>query len=191
MLRKLFFNFMYFKKPPWDTGIVPPELIRFTSNHPPGRALDLGCGTGTNAIYLAKIGWNVVAVDFSSRAIAIAKRKARAEQVNVKWLVNDVSRLHNISEVFDLILDIGCFHGLNQAQKEQYLANIKSFLSQNGTFLLYGFLHSPGQTMGITQADLESIRESFVITQQEQGIDHSHTSVWLTINRKPEELINL
>ncbi len=61
MFRRLAFNFWYFRKPPWDSGISPPELLEFIRTHPAGKAIDLGCGTGTNVITLAKAGWQVTA----------------------------------------------------------------------------------------------------------------------------------
>ena len=76
-LRRLQFNFWYFRNPPWDSGITPPELFEFIQSHPAGRAIDIGCGTGTNVITLAKIGWQVTGFDFAARAIQLAKRKAK------------------------------------------------------------------------------------------------------------------
>ena len=76
-----FWDLMYlFKKTPWDTGITPPEIVAMLDSGkvPIGRALDLGCGTGTNAITLAQHGFDVTAIDVSRRAIALAQRKARS-----------------------------------------------------------------------------------------------------------------
>ena len=80
----LFWDWMYlFKKTPWDTGITPPEMVSAleSGNVAIGRALDLGCGTGTNAIYLARHGFEVTAIDISRRAISLAKRKIRSAQL--------------------------------------------------------------------------------------------------------------
>ena len=57
---------------PWDTNITPPEVKEFIAAAPPGKALDLGCGTGTNAITLAQHGWQATGVDFAPKAIRTA-----------------------------------------------------------------------------------------------------------------------
>ena len=72
----LFWEWMYlFKKTPWDTGITPPEIVAMLESGkvPIGHALDLGCGTGTNAITLAQRGFEVTAIDVSRRAIVAGK----------------------------------------------------------------------------------------------------------------------
>ena len=70
MIRNLLFELRYLLgDTPWDTEISPPELINFLETHPPGRALDLGCGTGTNALTISSYGWEVIAVDASHLAI--------------------------------------------------------------------------------------------------------------------------
>ena len=82
IFHRLFFTWMYRRgRTPWDTGISPPELVEAVEGvgaMPPGRALDLGCGTGTNCLYMARNGWQAIGVDFAAPAITRAKRKARA-----------------------------------------------------------------------------------------------------------------
>jgi cyclopropane fatty-acyl-phospholipid synthase-like methyltransferase len=157
LTRRIFFNFSYFRKPPWDTGISPPELLEFISSHPPGKALDLGCGTGTNAVTLAKAGWQVTGVDFARRAIQVARRKIRQAGVNVDLRVGDVTRLDDLRGPFDLILDIGCYHGLATQGKQTYRENIQRLLAPAGYYLLYAFFRPPAENRpGLLEEDIQA-----------------------------------
>lgn len=141
MIRRLFFEIQYlFKKAPWDTGISPPELIEFLDNNPPGRALDLGCGTGTNVLTMVQYGWDVVGMDISSLAILVARQKARAVDAKVLFLHGDVTDLKGVEGTFDLILDIGCLHAISVPSKKKYAENLSKLLRPDGTFLLYTWL---------------------------------------------------
>ena len=120
MMRRLLYTLWYYRAPPWDTGISPPELAAFIRANPPGRALDLGCGTGTNSITLAQNGWQVIGVDFIGKAIHKARAKARQLDINVDFYVDDVTRLYKINGLFNLVLDIGCFHYLTRYAKATY-----------------------------------------------------------------------
>src|SRR5262245_2677638 len=111
--RRVMYNLMYrLGAPRWDTGITPPEVVDIIEGAnalPPGRALDLGCGTGTNVLYLAQHGWEVVGVDFSPLAIQRARQRAQKTPA-VTLVEGDVTRLSQlaIAGPFDFILDIGC-----------------------------------------------------------------------------------
>jgi cyclopropane fatty-acyl-phospholipid synthase-like methyltransferase len=141
IIRRLSFDLWYLRHPPWDTGIVPPEVGEFIAAHSPGRALDLGCGTGTSCLALARAGWTVCGVDFAPRAIRLASRKAQMSGLKVEFHQGDVTHLPRdlFDERFDLILDIGCFHSLAVHEKGTYLQNLERLLSEGGTWLLYGF----------------------------------------------------
>ena len=78
------------------------------------RALDLGCGTGTDTLYLATHGWDVTAVDMVPQALATARQKATAAGVSPRFLKGDVTRLHDlgVGDGYTLVLDFGCFHTL-------------------------------------------------------------------------------
>jgi ubiquinone/menaquinone biosynthesis C-methylase UbiE len=156
MLRRLFFNFRYLRKPPWDSGITPPELFEFIQTHPAGRAIDLGCGTGTNVITLAKTGWEVTGVDFAALAIQTAKRKIKKANVRADLRVGDVTQL-NLDGRFNLALDIGCFHAVKN--KLDYLTQLDRILAPNGFWLLYGFFRQTANPNdpGFVPADLELI----------------------------------
>src|SRR3972149_10558536 len=96
MLGKLFWNVQYvFGRPRWDTGITPPELVEVVEDGvvPRGRALDIGCGTGTNAIYLAKRGFQVVGTDIAWLAIRKARQKARDAGVVAAFYASEATKL--------------------------------------------------------------------------------------------------
>ena len=78
---------------PWDTNITPPEVMEFIAASPPGKALDLGCGTGTNAITLARHGWQATGVDFAPKAIRAARRKAKQAGFEIDFHCADASDL--------------------------------------------------------------------------------------------------
>jgi cyclopropane fatty-acyl-phospholipid synthase-like methyltransferase len=187
MIRKLIFNLWYYREPPWDTGISPPELMQFIQNHPSGRALDLGCGTGTNVITLAQHGWLTTGVDFAWRAIRIAHQKARRVGVQVDLRVDDVTRLENLSGPFDLILDIGCFHSLQREQRERYIRNLIRLLTPSGTYLLYIFFkdNPESNNPGLVESDLQTLLEEMNLTQRVDGTERGRRpSAWLTLQKK-------
>src|SRR5207302_11069633 len=116
-MRRLWFGIWYWlpRRPPWDTGVTPPELERFVASHPPGRAIDLGCGTGTNVVYMARHGWDAVGIDLVGRAIAKARRRPRDAGVSCAFVVGDVAAFALPRPVY-LALDIVCLHSIPAGQ---------------------------------------------------------------------------
>jgi len=186
MMRKLWFNLAYFQKPVWDTGISPLELINFITTHAPGRALDLGCGTGTNVITLAKHGWDVTGVDFSRRAIHIAKKKAQRNNVQVDFRIEDVTRLDSITGKFDLILDMGCYHSLPLAKRPSNISKIDQLLADTGTLLLYIFFISSqnGVGPGASETEIQFITQKFKLADRKDSTERGlRPSAWFTLKR--------
>ncbi len=120
--------------------------MEYIANHPPGRALDLGCGTGTNVITLARHGWRVIGVDFARRAIAIARYKARQARIQVDLRVGDVTKFTNPGS-FDLVLDIGCFHTLPFALRQEYIHNLTQLLAPQGDTCSTRFSNQKARTV--------------------------------------------
>ena len=141
MPSRSFFRLAYlFGWKPWDTGVSPPELVELVEGPKalkPGRAIDLGCGTGTNCKYLMDHGWEVTGVDFVPRAIGVAKRKVPG----AKLLVGDVTKLAELGVAgpFDLILDIGCFHSIPDDRREAYVSETARVARPGGTLLMFAF----------------------------------------------------
>lgn len=188
-----FFTLAYWRGiKPWDTGITPPELVRTVEgNGPervaPGRALDLGCGTGTNGVYLARHGWEVVGVDFASPAVARAReRVAHAGTLagRVRFLRGDVTRLArlDIGPPFDLIFDLGCLHGLAPEDRSRYAAGLASVSAPGACFLLYAFgpTRIRGRSAGLTSEEVGAVfAPAWVVERVEHGVDRGdRTSAW-------------
>ncbi len=181
MFRRILFQYMYFHRPPWDTGISPPELLEFIQTHNPGRAIDIGCGTGTNLITLANAGWKVTGVDFAPRAIKFARQKLRQAGVQANLLIRDVTKLQGVTGTFDLALDLGCFHGISQEGKQKYLEGLDRILAPNGFWLMYGFLKSdPHQTRsGLLESEISLISSRLTLLSRRDGLDNgAKPSAW-------------
>lgn len=141
----LFFRFAYlFGLKPWDSGVPPPELRELVEGPAalqPGRALDLGCGTGTNCIYMAQHGWEATGIDYTPRAIRSAWRKAVAAGVRAELIVGDVTRLGDLGVAgpFDLLLDLGCFHSIPQGRRGAYVVEAARVAAPGATLLIFAF----------------------------------------------------
>ena len=193
LIRRFLFNTWYFRRPPWDTGVSPPELLEFIQNHEPGRAIDLGCGTGTNVITLAQAGWRVTGVDFVPRAINLAREKARKAGVQAEFRVSDVTRLQGINGPFDFALDLGCFHGIPDNRRTDYLEQLDRILTPAGFWLMYGFLKpDPDQTgTGLAETDVDLLISRLSLIWRRDGIDQRQKpSAWFLF-QKPEEPVVL
>lgn len=158
LIRRLSFELRYrFGKPRWDTGVTPPELVSFVERTRPGRALDLGCGTGTNAVYLATHGWEAVGIDFSPKAMSLARARAGGSGVarRVHFILADVTRPPDLGAPFGLVLDIGCLHSVPVVARESYARVVTHALRAGGTYLLYAFC--PPDRYGIAREEVESL----------------------------------
>jgi len=187
LLRRLLFQYWYFSQPPWDTGISPPELIEFINNHQPGRAIDIGCGTGTNVITLAKAGWQVTGVDFAPRAVKLAKQKIKSAGLQAELSINDATKLSGITGPFDFALDLGCFHGISKEGQAKYLDQLKRVLAPNGFWLLYTFLNpgTPRSEHGLNELDLSLIASRLTLISRRDGFDkRERPSAWFLYQNK-------
>lgn len=198
MLKQLFFDLQYrFSKPPWDSGVTPPEVVALIESGriAPGRALDLGCGTGTNSIYLAQHGFAVVGIDFSPKAIATARDKARRANVAVEFHVADVTRLNFLREPFDFALDLGCFHAVDADGRARYAANLARLTRAGSLFMLYACSPRPPddgghlikiRNVGITPEQVQAtFAPHFVAERIERGADRGdRASAWYWFRRQ-------
>ncbi len=188
MIRRLRFDLLYrFGRPRWDTGVVPPEIRRLVEEErlAPGRAIDLGCGTGTSAVYLARHGWDVVGVDFSPKAIGRARRRAAEANVagSARFLVADVTSLSGIETLFELALDVGCFHSVPRDARARYAAGVARVLRPGATLLIYAFVRESMPGVGAGEV-ATTFGDSFDMLTVETGVDRGRTSAWHRLRRR-------
>jgi SAM-dependent methyltransferase len=121
----------------------------------PCRVVELGCGTGTDAIYLASRGFDVTAIDIAPTALSQAQEKARRAGVNVQWLLADVLAPPDL-KTFDFIYDRGCYHAVRLDNLAAYLETVRRFSHPGTRFLL---LAAKGEELtpdapGVSEEDL-------------------------------------
>lgn len=152
---------------PWDTGITPPEVIGFWQkqpSRPTGLAVDIGCGTGTNAAYLAGLGLSAIGVDLSLTALLLAEQRRKTlapiVQERLHFVQADVSQLpfKNTGAVY--IMDVGCFHAIPAATRFDYANGIVDNLAPGGYFHLYAFDQLPEE---VADPDARGLGETEVV----------------------------
>src|SRR5262249_10479614 len=111
---------------PWDTGQPSSELVRVINEEKiePCRAVELGCGTGTNAVWLAQQGFDVTGVDLAPLAIQRAEERARAAGAQVRFLAADVLNLPDLEVPFRFFFDRGCYHIVRRIDAARYVKNV-------------------------------------------------------------------
>ncbi len=136
-----FYDAMYRVGAPWEGG-PRPELVELVTNGRilPGSAIDLGCGSGANAIFLAKHGFDVVGVDFSPVAISKAVRKAGATR-GVRFVRADLTAptLGEAEAQYDVLVDYGTLDDLIGAARDAMVRTIHRVSRPGSLFLLWCF----------------------------------------------------
>jgi SAM-dependent methyltransferase len=160
MWRRLSYAFAYRTgRTPWDTGVTPPEVVDLIEGPDalaPGRALDLGCGTGTNVAYLAKKGWTATGVEADVRAFDAAEQRL-AGVSGARVFRGDVTRLDDlpVGRPFDLVLDIGCFHSIPPARRNAYARGVAARTAPRATLFVFAFARDGGLVpVGVTPREM-------------------------------------
>jgi len=137
-----------------DSGLV--EALEGSSRLVPGRALDLGCGSGRNSIYLARHNWDVTGIDMVRGAVAAARQKAAAAGVVVQLIEGDVTRLQDlgIGDGYSLFVDAGCYHTVPVNRRDAYAVGVTTVAAPSALLLIVGFSRLFGS--GITAEELRN-----------------------------------
>jgi ubiquinone/menaquinone biosynthesis C-methylase UbiE len=176
--------------PPWDIGRAQPELVRLVeAGRIAGRVIDLGCGTGENAICFATAGLEVVGIDGSSEAIRQAREKAQNRGVSVRFDVADVLNLGEHRTSFDTATDSGVFHVFDDEDRPRYERSVRRVLRPGGHLFLLCFSELQPGDWGPRRVTHRELRETFTDGWQVDSIDAArldtkledaqHVKAWL------------
>lgn len=186
---------------PWDSGISPPELMEAVTGPAaltPGRMLDIGCGTGTNCLTLARLGWQTVGVDFAALAIERATHKAQALANEIAsaggsahFIQADVTQLAPPApdQRYSLVLDLGCLNGIPHTLRDSYANVVAQQAMPGALFLLYAHLPNPGspdtRPLGATPEEIDNLLSStFKLARREFGASpQGGQSMWNWLSR--------
>lgn len=177
---------------PWDTGEPDPLLVEIVESRvvTPGRALEVGCGTGTNAIYLAEKGFDVLGLDVSD--VAIEKARAQA-QGRCRFEVGDFLADPPTGDRFDFVFDRGCFHIFDSdEERARFAANVDAALGDGGSWLsLIGSTEGPPREVGPPRRSardvIDAIEPALEIVQlrsTEFHVRDESVKSWLCLARK-------
>jgi cyclopropane fatty-acyl-phospholipid synthase-like methyltransferase len=175
-----FFDSAYRGTPPWDIGRPQKEFVELVRRGEiTGSVLDIGCGTGENALFFAGEGYEVWGIDSVPMPIQKAKEKAAGRGLKVHFLVLNTLDLFKLNRKFDTVTDSGLFHTLSDEDRPVFLDNLAAIMSPAGKYFMLCFSeHEPGGygPRRITQGEIQdSFRDGWLINYIRPAVFESHT----------------
>ncbi|MFZ0006517.1 MAG: methyltransferase domain-containing protein [Methanoregula sp.] len=157
-----FFDESYENTPPWDIGHPQKEFIGLARNGEiKGSVLDLGCGTGENALFYAEEGHEVYGIDSAPLAIHKAQEKSIQRGVHVHFIVLDALDLKKLNRTFDTATDSGLFHTLTDEDRPIFAENLAAVLHPGGTYFMLCFSELEPGSYGPRRVTKKEIQDSF------------------------------
>jgi 2-polyprenyl-3-methyl-5-hydroxy-6-metoxy-1,4-benzoquinol methylase len=154
------FSAYYADRPPWDIG-RPQSAFVAAADRIRGRVIDLGCGTGDLAIWLAGQGRTVTGVDFLAAPVAEARAKAAARDVAVNFLEMNALAVGSIPERFDAAVDCGLFHAFDDAGRAAYVAAVARLLEPGARLFMLCMADGEPGTHGPRRVSTAEIHAAF------------------------------
>ena len=158
----IFWEDAYKTRPPWDIGRPQPAFVELVQAGElnQGRVLDVGRGTGENALYLAERGFSVIGVDLSTRAIDAAKTKGSERKLKVDFRLANALSLDFKNAYFDNAIDSGLFHTFNDNDRAVFALEIARVLKTDGKYFMLCFSDKEPTNWGgprrVTREEIEA-----------------------------------
>jgi SAM-dependent methyltransferase len=146
---------------PWDIGRPQPAIVRLASKGGfAGAVLDVGCGTGENALHVASLGLSILGVDVAETALTIAREKADDRGIEVEFAAADAFQLDRLGRRFETVLDCGLFHTFDGEEQPRYVASLASVTESDGTLYVLCF-SDDGPDTGPHPISQDELRAAF------------------------------
>jgi SAM-dependent methyltransferase len=146
---------------PWDVARPQPAVVRVAAAGGfAGTVLDVGCGTGDNALHVAALGLPVLGVDVAGTAVGIARARAAERGLPAEFAVADALHLERLQRRFDTVLDSGLFHTFDRDERPGYVASLASVTEPGGTVYVVCF-GDVGDDLGPHPVGQEELRAAF------------------------------
>lgn len=176
--------------PPWEIGRPQSWVVElFHQDAFEGDMLDVGCGTGENALFLAAQGLSVTGVDFSRTAIELAQEKGAQRQSSAKFRVGNALKLSLLNRSFDTIIDSALFHVFTDKERPLYAESLAAALKPHGVAYIVCFSEKEPGDWGprrVTQGEIQrTFQKRFDVASIQRALYETNTrpepaQAWLT-----------
>ena len=174
--RERFTGYYAAPRAPWDIG-RPQAAFVAAGDRIAGRVLDVGCGTGDLAIWLAARGNAVTGVDFLAGPLAVARAKAAAAGVAVNFLEMDALAVGEIPERYDAVVDCGLFHTFDDARRSAYVSALARLLEPGARVFLLCFADAEPGTHGPRRVSAAELRAAFASGWEVESVEPARFEV--------------
>jgi SAM-dependent methyltransferase len=158
--RELFESMYEAGKAPWNTGAPQPAIVE-VADRVKGTVLDVGCGTGENALFFAARGHLVLGIDYLEAPILEARRKAEERELDAEFLQKDALTLSTFERRFNNVIDSGLFHVFSDEDRARYVAGLAHVTCPGGRLFLLCFSDEEPGTQGPRRVSERELRDAF------------------------------
>ena len=160
---------------PWDIGRPQDEIVRLAEEGQiAGPVLDVGCGTGENALYLASRGHEAWGIDYEEIAIERARKKSQDRGIAVEFITMSALEMETLGRTFDTVIDSGLYHSFSDEEKPTFVTSLASILKPGGRYFVLCFSELETREGGPKRVTQDEIRQMFSDGWRVDSIEATH-----------------